>query len=209
MSETIKFLSDIKNSYNLVKIIVVSVIAGLVIVCLGGMKMVVSHDEKAAGYVYIVDEGTAYAARRASNETQRDLEVINHVRRFHEIFFSMSPDSQSINNNLELALHMGDSSVKDYYDDLAEDNFFKRLIQTNSSEQIVVDSVKVNIRDYPYTAITYAHLYMVRESSITVYDFRSSCRLTEATRTEVNPNGLLIERFSVDRNEKIETRRRK
>ena len=209
MSETIKFLKDMQSSLKSSFYGMVISIAGIVVVAIAAVLLVCVHDERNNQKIYLVDQGSAIAAVRASNGVQRDLEVINHVTRFHELMYSMAPDAQSIENNHELFSHLADNSAERYYQDLAEQNFFKRLVQTNSMENIVVDSVKVNVRVYPYRAVTYGRLYMVRESSITVFNIQTSCQLTETTRTQYNPNGLMIERFNVDVNERIETRARR
>jgi hypothetical protein len=101
----------------------------------------------------------------------KELEVQDHVARFHELFFTMSPNSESIKESLDKALNLSDQSVWQYSQDLAEKGYYSRLISANISQQIMVDSVSVNTASYPYQVTTYARQYVVRESKITVYAF--------------------------------------
>jgi hypothetical protein len=82
------------------------------------------------------------------------------------------------------------------------------MVSANISQEIVIDSVSVDMSSYPYQARTYAKIYMLRESNITAYDFESSCRLVDVQRSRSNPHGLMIEKFRVIRNENIGTRMR-
>lgn len=209
MSETIKFLSDMKSGFSIMMAVTFTCLGLVAVVSLGALALSYAHENKRDAQIWVLEQGSSLAAVRMENGVQRDLEIINHVTRFHELLFNMAPDAQSIENNHELMLHLADGSAEKYFQDQSEQNFYKRLVQTNSNEMITVDSVKVDISRYPYRAAAYAHLYIVRESTVTSYDFLSTMTLTETTRTAVNPNGLMIENFFVERNDRIETRKRR
>jgi hypothetical protein len=92
--------------------------------------------------------------------------------------------------------------------DLSERGFYQRVVSANISQEFVADSIKVDMLSYPHKVTTYGKLYLLRESNITAYQFESSCRLVDVERSQNNPHGLMIERFSVTRNENIGTRKR-
>ena len=73
---------------------------------------------------------------------------------------------------------------------------------------MVVDSVKVDMQNYPYTATTYGTIYVLRESNITAYGLESQCQIIDAERSAVNPHGMMIEKFVVTRNENLGTKPR-
>jgi conjugative transposon TraK protein len=147
-------------------------------------------------------------ASRDSKDSHRELEAKDHVIRFHELMFNLSPSSESIQRNLDRALVMSDRSAYDYWMDLSEKGFYQRLISANISQEFVTDSVKVDMLSYPHSVTTYGKLYMLRESNITAYQFESSCRLVDVERSQTNPHGLMIERFVVTRNDNLGTRKR-
>ena len=69
-------------------------------------------------------------------------------------------------------------------------------------------SVKVDMQTYPYGAVTYGKLFLLRESNITSYEFESSCRLVEVERSPSNPHGMMIEKFLVTKSDNLGTRKR-
>lgn len=159
--------------------------------------------------VYVVDKGSTIMATIADGQVQKDLEVEDHVRRFHELMFNLAPSSESQKRNLEQALHMADRSAYDWWNDQSEAGYFQRLVSANISQEIQIDSVKYSIQTYPYPARLYGKVYLTRESNITAYDFISECRLTDVPRSRSNPHGLMIEKFAVKRYESLGTRKRR
>lgn len=208
MDKIIKYFDTIETSFRKLKFITVASIASGVIIALGavyisGQQMLSNNDN-----IYVIDRGSAVMAARSGQDAYRDLEVKDHIERFHELMFNLSPNSESIKRNLDRALVMSDKSAYDYWSDLSERGFYSRIVSANISQEIVIDSVKVDISSYPYQAKTYAKVFMLRESNITAYDFESSCRLVDVERSPSNPHGLMIEKFRVSKNENMGTRQR-
>lgn len=138
----------------------------------------------------------------------KDVEIRDHVTRFHELMFTLSPQKQTIQENLDLAFNLADRSAWEYSQDLAEKGYYSRLISANISQQMIVDSVKFVGTGYPWQVETYARQYVVRESTVSQYSFVSTCQILEGRRSEVNPHDLLIEKFKVVKNDLVETRKR-
>ena len=208
MDKIIKYFDTIETSFRKLKFITVASIASGVIIALGavyisGQQMLSNNDN-----IYVIDRGSAVMAARNGQDAYRDLEVKDHIERFHELMFNLSPNSESIKRNLDRALVMSDKSAYDYWSDLSERGFYSRIVSANISQEIVIDSVKVDMSSYPYQAKTYAKVFMLRESNITAYDFESSCRLVDVERSQSNPHGLMIEKFRVSKNENLGTRQR-
>lgn len=208
MDKIIKYFDTIETSFRKLKFITVASIASGVIIALGavyisGQQMLSNNDN-----IYVIDRGSAVMAARSGQDAHRDLEVKDHIERFHELMFNLSPNSESIKRNLDRALVMSDRSAYDYWSDLSERGFYSRIVSANISQEIVIDSVKVDMSSYPYQAKTYAKVFMLRESNITAYDFESSCRLVDVERSPSNPHGLMIEKFRVSKNENMGTRQR-
>ena len=208
MDKIIKHFETIETSFRKMRLITVASIASGVAVALGavyiaGRQMVSNNDN-----IYVIDRGSAVMAARSGEDAYRDLEVRDHIERFHELMFNLSPNSESIRRTLDRALTMSDRSAYEYWSDLSERGFYSRIVSANISQEIVIDSVTVDMSSYPYQAKTYAKLFMLRESNITAYDFESSCRLVDVQRSQSNPHGLMIEKFRVSRNENLGTRYR-
>ena len=208
MNDIIKFERTIESSFRRTRLLTLaSVICGAA-VAVGSVLCSLSFIRQQRSQIYVLDKGQSLLALQSDGSATRDLEVIDHVTRFHELFFGMAPNASTIEQNVNRALNLCDRSAYDYWSDLSEKGFYQRLVQANITQQMVVDSVVVDISSYPYKARCYAHQYMIRESNITAYEFESTCQLIDTQRSSVNPHGLMMERFAVVRNESQGTRRR-
>ena len=80
----------------------------------------------------------------------RPVEAREHVKRFHELFFTLSPDKSAIEGNIKRALLLADKSAFNYYTDFAEKGYYNRIISGNINQAVQVDSVQCNFDTYPY-----------------------------------------------------------
>ena len=164
--------------------------------------------DSASEKIYVLEGGSISAARRMDEKEFRTLEIEDHVARFHELLFTISPQREGIERNLERAFNLADHSAYEYTQDLREKGFYTRIISGNISQSMVVDSVRISGSGYPYQVKTYGKRYIIREKSISQYLLVSSCQVMEAVRSSVNPHGLLVERFRVEENSLLGTRNR-
>lgn len=208
MDNLIKYFDNIDSSFRKMKFLTIASLICAGCVCVLSVGIAAWSSEHARESVYVIEKGSAVMARRSHEDANRDMEAADHVSRFHELMFNLSPSSESIKRNVDRALLMSDRSAYDYWMDLSERGFYQRLVSANVSQEIVVDSVKVDMQSYPYGAITYGKLFLLRESNITSYQFESTCRLVEVERSPSNPHGMMIEKFLVTRNDNLGTRKR-
>lgn len=131
--------------------------------------------------IYVLDNGKSLLLALSQDLSQnRPVEAREHVRRFHELFFSLSPDKAAIESNINRALLMADKSALTYYKVLMEKGFFNRLIAGNISQIVKVDSIKCDFERYPYEVTTYARQRIMRESNITERSLVTTCRLVNS-----------------------------
>ncbi|MNL48458.1 hypothetical protein D3C87_1713170 [compost metagenome] len=71
-------------------------------------------------------------------------------------------------------------------------------------QRIEVDSVACNFENYPYALRTYAKQFIIRSSNVTKRNLVTSCFLVNSVRSDNNPQGFNIEKFSVVENKDIE-----
>ena len=208
MENLINHFNTIDSSFRKMKFVTVLALAAAIIISVSSVTVSGWFMEKSNGTIYVVDKGSAVMASRTHEDSHRELEAMDHVSRFHELMFNLSPSTESIQRNLDRALVMSDRSAYDYWMDLSERGFYQRIVSANISQEFVADSSKVDMLSYPHNVTTYGKLYLLRESNITAYQFESTCRLVDVERSQTNPHGLMIERFSVTRNDNIGTRKR-
>lgn len=210
MENVIKYFENIESGFRKMKFLSLAVIGASALVAICSVFLAMNASEKSRSEIFIVDgSGAALHATLAPDGAEKDLEVEDHLVRFHELMFNLSPSEESIKRNIDRALVMSDRSAYDYWRDMSERGFYQRIVSANISQQIVVDSVKTDLNTYPYEALTFGKLYLIRESNITAYQFESACRLVNVERSKTNPHGLMIEKFMVRRNDNLGTKRRK
>lgn len=209
MNNVTKFFSGIDQELRLRRLLIVATLGFAACVCIGVVLLSFRFVQQSRDTVYVVDKGSTIMATIASGTVQRDLEVEDHVRRFHQLMFNLAPSSESQKRNLEQALHMADRSAYDWWKDQSESGYYSRLVSANITQEIQIDSVHFSMQTYPYPARLFGKVYLTRESNITAYDFVSECRLSDVPRSRSNPHGLMIEKFAIRKYESLGTRRRK
>lgn len=209
MENTVKYFGGIDQELRSRRLLVIATLVFSTAVCIGVVIASFMFVRKSRDTVYVVDKGSTIMATIAAGNVQRDLEVEDHVRRFHELMFNLAPSTESQKRNLEQALHMADRSAYDWWQDQSEAGFYSRLVSANISQEIQVDSVQFSMQVYPYPARLFGKVYLTRESNITAYDFVSECRLSDVPRSRSNPHGLMIEKFTVRKYDSLGTRKRK
>lgn len=208
MENLIKYFDTIETGFKKMKIITFSSLALCAVIAIGSVVCACYFMLTSVSAVYVIDKGQTQTATLSSDDSQKELEVQDHLVRFHELLFNLSPSAEAIRSNLDRALLMSDRTAYNYSQDLAEKGFYNRLISANISQQFQLDSLKTNMRKYPYQCALYGKLYLLRESNITSYQLQTICQMVETGRSKDNPHGLMIERFEVVMNDKIGTRKR-
>ena len=151
--------------------------------------------------IYVLDGGKSLMLALSQDLTQnRPVEAREHVKRFHELFFTLSPDKQAIESNIRRALFLVDKSAFAYYKDLQEKGYYNRIISGNINQNLQVDSLSCNFDGYPYKVVTYARQLIIRESNITERSLVTRCNLINSVRSDNNPHGFTMEAFEILQN---------
>jgi conjugative transposon TraK protein len=154
--------------------------------------------------IYVLDNGKSLMLALSQDLSQnRPVEAREHVRRFHELFFTLSPDKAAIESNIKRALFLSDKSAFNYYSDLSEKGYYARIVSGNINQAIQVDSVVCNFDKYPYQVMTYARQLIIRESNVTERSLITHCQLLNSVRSDNNPQGFTIETFEIVENKDL------
>lgn len=199
-----KSLKTIETSFKQIRFF------GIVFICLcagiTGYTLWSSYSfaEKQRQKIYVLDGGKSLMLALSQDLSQnRPVEAKEHVRRFHELFFTLSPDKNAIESNINRALFLVDKSAFRYYKDMQEKGYYDRIISGNINQAIRVDSVTCNFNNYPYQVITYAKQMIIRESNITQRSLVTRCDLINSVRSDNNPQGFTMEHFEILENRDI------
>lgn len=204
-----KSLKNIETSFKQIRlfgIVFVCLCAGIVGYALWNSY---SFAEKQREKIYVLDGGKSLMLALSQDLSQnRPVEAREHVKRFHELFFTLSPDKNAIESNIQRSLYLTDKSAFNYYKDLSEKGYYNRIISGNINQSVQVDSVICNFDRYPYQVATYARQMIIRESSVTERSLITRCRLLNSVRSDNNPHGFTIEAFEITENKDLQVLKR-
>jgi len=198
-----KKLRNIETAFQHVRGFTIAVIAfSFLIVCytVYQCKSLISATQQK---VYILYDGKVLEAVAADRKDNVAVEARDHVKMFHLFFFTLDPDDKVIQANLSKAFYLADVSAKKEYDNLTESGYYANIIAGNISQQIQVDSVAVDLKSYPYTFRCYATQNIIRTTSIVTRSLTTEGELRNVSRSDNNPHGFLIQRWSTIENKDI------
>lgn len=159
--------------------------------------------------IYILAAGKALEAYASDRKDNVPVEARDHIKTFHQFFFTLDPDDKVIKSNVTKALYLADESAKRIYDDLKENGFYSGIISGNISQTIQIDSVTVDTRDYPYLFKCFSRQNIIRTTSILKRNLITQGSLRNVSRSDNNPHGFLIERFNTIENRDLTVENRK
>ena len=166
-----KSLNNIETSFRQIRLFALVFICLCALVTGFAVWNSYSFAEKQRQKIYVLDNGKSLMLALSQDMAQnRPVEAKSHVQRFHELFFTLSPDKDAIESNVRRSLFLADKSAYNYYKDLSEKG--------------------------------------VRESSLTVRSLVTTCRLLNATRSDNNPHGFIMEAFTITENKDLQTIKR-
>jgi conjugative transposon TraK protein len=158
--------------------------------------------------VYILANGKVLEALLTDRRDNLSVEAKDHISTFHRYFFTLDPDDKVIKANTTKALYLADASAKRQYDNLRESNYYSNIIAGNISQEIQTDSVQVDLEQTPYYFRYYGKQVLTRTGSIVTRQLIAEGYLRTVSRSEHNPHGFLIEKWSTLENYDIQIQTR-
>jgi len=148
-------------------------------------------------YVLVNDYQLA-AARSESIQNSLDITAKAHVKQFHELFWTLEPDPDYIQRNVEeRGLYMIDDTGYHLYQHYKSRGYYREIIAGNYSSSIQVDSIALNLSTYPYSFVYYGVQRIVRKRSILFRNMVTQGQLIHVSNTERNDRGLRIENWQI------------
>ncbi len=202
-------MKNIDTAFRYVRGFTMLIIVGCIIICCytlySSFATVVSMQDR----VYILANGKALEAYSSDRKDNVPVEARDHVKTFHVYFFTLDPDEKVIKANITKALYLADDSAKRTYDDLKENGYYTGIISGNISQTISIDSIQVDVNEYPYSFKCFARQKIIRSTSIVNRSLHTEGTLRNVSRSDNNPHGFLIERWNTLENKDLSIENRK
>jgi conjugative transposon TraK protein len=158
--------------------------------------------------IYILANGKAIEAFSADRKDNIPVEARDHVKMFHYYFFTLDPDDKVIQTNIKNALYLADASAKTQYDNLRENSYYANIISGNVSQEVQIDSIRIDLDQYPFYFRCNAKQRIIRATSIVTRSLVTEGFLRNVLRSDNNPHGFLIERWNTLENRDIKSENR-
>jgi len=163
--------------------------------------------DQAQQRIHILYNGKVMEAFAATRKAYLPVELRDHIRTFHQEFFTLLPDEKQIRGTVEKALYLADGSAKAAYDNLQEAGYYNNLISANINQQVSVDSITLDVNRYPYGFTCYATEQLIRATSITTRRLVTTGKVSDLkVETDDNPHGFLIQGWHILQNNDVSTK---
>lgn len=158
---------NIDTAFKQIRMFTYLIIVACIVICSYVIYNTYKITAAAQSRIYVLANGKAFEAFAGDRKENMPVEARDHVKMFHQFFFSLDPDDKVIQTNITKALYLADASAKRVYESLKENNYYAGIISGNVSQEINVDSVAVNMGSYPFYFRCYAMEKIIRTSTIT------------------------------------------
>ncbi len=199
---------DIDTAFRQVRLIAMVVMFLCTAICMYGLYESNKTLRQSQQKIFILANGKALEAYAADRKDNIPVEARDHVKTFHQYFFSLDPDEKVIQGNIMKALYLADATAKKQYEDLKENNYYASIISGNISQEISIDSIQININEYPYYFRCLAREKIIRPTAIVTRSLTTEGYLRNVTRSDNNPHGFLIEKWRTLENKDLKTEAR-
>ncbi len=198
-------LKNIDTAFKHIRLFSYLLIAACVLISGFAIYKSYQSSDNYKNHIYILANGKALEAYAADRKDNIPVEIRDHVKMFHHYFFTLDPDDKEIQATVTKALYMADESAKKAYDDLKEAGYYNNLVSGNINQTVEVDSVQVDINQYPFYFKCYATEKLVRSTSTITRGLVTQGYLRNVSRSDNNPHGFLIEKWEIVNNQDVST----
>jgi len=200
-----KQLKNIDSAFRLVRSFCFLIVAGSLLLCVYSICITAATVNETKEKIYILANGKILEAFAGERKDNIPVEARDHIKMFHQYFFTLDPDDKVMKSNITKALYLADGSAKRAYDNLRENGYYATVISGNISQQVNIDSIQIDLNQYPFYFRCFGIEKIIRPTSVVTRDLITEGYLRNVSRSDNNPHGFLIERWSTIENKDLKT----
>lgn len=197
-------MKNIDTAFRYTRLFNLLFLAGCIILC---CFMTYSMNKTLAenrGKVYVLVNGKLVEAIAMNRDIP--VEIRDHIRTFHSLFFTLSPDDKAIQAQITKALYLADGSARRIYQNMKEAGYYSNLISGNISQSIDIDSIELDMTNAPYRFRCRGRQLITRPTSILTRSIITQGYIRIGlVQSDNNNHGFLIERWEIIENQDIKT----
>ncbi len=173
---------------------IATVIFAIVIVIVGfSYSYKIVQDSRKS--IYILDNGVPVLVKQTDELLNRPVEYKAQVELFHRLFFTLAPDDEYINKNIDKALYLMDDSAQKERSNLTEKGWYNQIISSNATVSIQTDSINIDLNSKRFM---YYGIQMInRKTSLIIRKLITQGTFKDIPRTPNNAHGVLLENWNI------------
>ena len=173
---------------------IATVIFAIVIVIVGfSYSYKIVQDSRKS--IYILDNGVPVLVKQTDELLNRPVEYKAQVELFHRLFFTLAPDYEYINKNIDKALYLMDDSAKKERSNLTEKGWYNQIISSNATVSIQTDSINIDLNNKRF--MYYGTQMINRKTSLIIRKLITQGTFRDIPRTPNNAHGVLLENWNI------------
>ena len=173
---------------------IATVIFAIVIVIVGfSYSYKIVQDSRKS--IYILDNGVPVLVKQTDELLNRPVEYKAQVELFHRLFFTLAPDDEYINKNIDKALYLMDDSAKKERSNLTEKGWYNQIISSNATVSIQTDSINIDLNSKRFKY--YGTQMINRKTSLIIRKLITQGTFKDIPRTPNNAHGVLLENWNI------------
>ena len=173
---------------------IATVIFAIVIVIVGfSYSYKIVQDSRKS--IYILDNGVPVLVKQTDELLNRPVEYKAQVELFHRLFFTLAPDDEYINKNIDKELYLMDDSAKKERSNLTEKGWYNQIISSNATVSIQTDSINIDLNSKRF--MYYGTQMINRKTSLIIRKLITQGTFKDVPRTPNNAHGVLLENWNI------------
>lgn len=196
------FLENLDKQKKANAMVALVAIASAVVISIMSLVMAFNFADNASSTIYVLNRDTPLVAARTRQDVTVDIEAKAHINLFHSLMYTLPPDNDFINENLEKAMYLVDESGLEQINAMKERGFYSQIITASANFSIMTDSIAFNEEDMSF--IYYGTQRIERRSSLVYRVLITEGNIQSTTRTENNPHGMIITNYRTVKNDEVE-----
>lgn len=183
-------IRNIEHKQKIVLIVAIISIVASVIISFGSYGFAYRQIKGERNKIYVLDNGVPLLVERVDASVNRKFEYETAVNIFHTLFFTLPPDEDYIEKNINRAMYLVDNTGVLEYNNLKEKGYYNQIMSSSAVLSIMTDSIVIDMNTNAFDF--YGKQRIDRRSKVLHRSIHTSGKLSDAPRTENNPLGVII-----------------
>ncbi len=188
-------VKNIEKRIKINKTMAIATVIFAIVIVIGGFSYSYKIVQDSRKSIYILDNGVPVLVKQTDELLNRPVEYKAQVELFHRLFFTLAPDDEYINKNIDKALYLMDDSAKKELSNLTEKGWYNQIISSNATVSIQTDSINIDLNSKRF--MYYGTQMINRKISLIIRKLITQGTFKDIPRTPNNAHGVLLENWNI------------